>query len=59
MAVEILTICIIRACEAPGEFYMRRERRDGTIQAGIMCDACDNRYGEENLRRLEKEDSTC
>ena len=58
MPVEILTICIVRGCEEPAEFYMRRVRRDGTIQAGMMCDECDNRYGEENLRLSEME-STC
>ncbi len=59
MPVEILTICIIRGCENPGEFYMRRVRRNGEIQAGIMCATCDNRYGEENLKRLERGESTC
>lgn len=59
MTVEILTICIIRGCEEPAEYYMRRVRRNGEIQGGLMCDACDRRYGAENLRRLGEEDSTC
>ncbi len=54
--VQLQITCVIRGCEGPGEFFMRRVKRDGTFQAGLMCDADDRRYGEENLQRLAEAD---
>lgn len=50
--VTIQTTCVIRGCSVIGEYFMRRVKRDGTFQEGLMCDEHDQRYGEENLRRL-------
>ena len=54
MSIQILITCVIRGCEGAGLYFMRRVKRDGTLQEGLMCEPCEIRYGRENLARLNK-----
>jgi hypothetical protein len=52
MTVQISTICVIRGCSNSAVYFMRRIKRDGTFQEGLMCHRCDARYGRENMAAL-------
>ena len=46
--------CRYRGCQTQGEYYMRRQLRDGREQVGLYCDEHDELFGEENLHRAGK-----
>lgn len=53
MSVQIVaSTCVIRGCGNPARYFMRRVKRDGGFQEGLMCDGCDIRYGRENMAAL-------
>ena len=43
--------CRYRGCSHPGRYYLRRSLKHGAVQAGLYCEDCDERFGEQNLRR--------
>ena len=47
--------CVYRGCDELGEYFMRRLLRGGKWQEGLFCDEHERRFGEENLRRWERE----
>ena len=53
-AVNGLPQCRYRGCVSPGKYYLRRSLKHGIIQTGMYCDECDERFGEQNLRRAAR-----
>ena len=53
--VSIRITCMLKGCRRPAEFYLRRPLRDGSFQAGLVCDEHEQQYGDANLRKLARE----
>ncbi len=53
--VTLKSVCAIRACNNPPEFFMRWVHRySGIIDSGLVCDYHDRLYGDRNLREAAK-----
>ena len=47
--------CRYRGCGNPGRYFMRRRMRRGVVQQGLYCEACEVRFGNQNLKIAEVE----
>ena len=47
-------ICRYRGCQRIGRWYLRRVIKGGLVQEGHYCDECEERFGEQNLRRFAR-----
>ncbi|KKK63849.1 hypothetical protein LCGC14_2990140 [marine sediment metagenome] len=48
------TLCRFRGCQKLGRWFLRRFVKGGGVQEGRYCDECEDRFGEQNLRRFAK-----